>query len=75
MNEAIAAAEARAARNGLTVEVRDTDAGCAWPGHRYASVHLMRGREQVGAAVMSYHDEASKQRALCDCAERVYKRP
>lgn len=72
---ATAEAEARAARNGLTLEVGDVDAGCAWPGRRYAMVRLMNGREMIAAMTMSYRDEASKQRALCVCAERVYYRP
>jgi hypothetical protein len=72
---AIEAAHARAARNGLTLELGEVDAGCAWPGKRYASVRLMSGRDVIAAVSHSYHDEASKQRALSICCERVYFRP
>ena len=68
-------AEARAARNGLTLEVGDQDGGCAWPAVRYATVRLMRGREVVAAVTHSYRDDASKKRALSFCLERVYNRP
>lgn len=75
MTDMLAEAEARAARNGLTLELGDTDAGSAWPGVRYASVHLMRGREQVAGIAHSYRDDASKQRALSFCLAWVYKTP
>lgn len=68
-------ARARAARNGLALEVGDTDCGPAWPGVRYAVVRLMDGRKMVAAATHSYTDDASKKRALSICAERVYNRP
>lgn len=75
MSNPVAEAEARAARNGLTLEFGDTDAGSAWPGVRYAVVRLMRGSEVVAAAVHSCRDEASKRRALSSCLAWVYKTP
>jgi hypothetical protein len=72
---AIEQAEARAARNGLTLETGDVDLGSSWPGKRMAAVHLMRGSEQVAAFAMSYGDDAGRERALRFCAERVFNRP
>lgn len=71
----LAAAEARAARNGLSLEYGDVDLNVSWRGARMVSVHLMRGREQVASAAMSYRDEASKERALSFCAKRVFYAP
>jgi hypothetical protein len=70
-----AEAEARAARNGLTLETYDGEFGAVWPGVRFAGVRLMRGREVVGWATHSYRDEASKKRALSSSLAWVYKTP
>jgi hypothetical protein len=68
-------AEARATRNGMMLEYGDVDLATSWRGMRMVSVHLMRGREQVASAAMSYHDDAGKERALRFCLGRVYSRP
>lgn len=72
---AVAEAEARAARNGLTLETYDGDFGDPWPGVRFAGAQLMRGREVIGWAACSYRDEASRKVALLSSLERVYFRP
>jgi hypothetical protein len=71
----VAEAEARAARNGLTLEYGDHEAGAAWPGARFVSVHLMRGAEQVAGMAHSYHDDAGRERALSFCAKQVFYAP
>jgi hypothetical protein len=68
-------AKERAARNGMRLEVSDVDAGAAWPRKRWLGVHLMDGSKQVAGVAMTYHDDASKGRALSICCERVYSRP
>lgn len=65
----------RARRNGLTLEFGDHAAGAVWPGKRYASAALMDGEKMIASFTQSYSDEASRQRALSSCAERVYIRP
>jgi hypothetical protein len=71
----LAEAEARAARNGLRLEVGDVDAGPVWPGVRYASVHLFSGRDQVASMARTYRDDAGKERALQFCSKQVFNRP
>jgi hypothetical protein len=73
-NDAIAEAEARAARNGLRLEFDDRDAGNC-PGMGFVSAHLYDGKLQVAGYEMTYHDDAGRERALRFCAERVYFRP
>lgn len=75
LERGLAKARERASRNGLTLEVGDGPAGPAWKSTRFASVHLMRGSEQVAGCARSYHDEASKRRALSFCADQVFNRP
>lgn len=70
-----AEAEARAKRNGLTIEYGDGPAGAGWPGVGFVSVHLMRGREQVAGMAFSYRDDAGRERALSFCAKRVFYAP
>lgn len=70
-----AEAHARAASNGLTLELGDRDAGSVWPGASFAFAHLMRGREQVSGSMHSYRDEAGRKRALRFCAEQVFNTP
>jgi hypothetical protein len=74
-SEAVAEAEARAAKDGLRLEFDDRDAGPAWPGARYASAHLYEGRKQVAGIFHSYRDEAGRQRALSFCAKWVFYTP
>jgi hypothetical protein len=74
-SEAVAEAEARAARNGLRLEFDDRDAGPSWPGKRYASAHLFDGQRQMAGVAHSYGDEASRQRALSFCAKWVFYAP
>ena len=71
----LAEAHARAARNGLMLEVRECEIGRAWPGKSWLQVWLMDGRQQVSGAAMTFGCEASKARALSVCLERVYNRP
>jgi hypothetical protein len=75
LKRGLAKARERAARNGLTLELGDNDAGPSWPGHRYASAHLMEGRNQVASAVQSYRASDGKEAALLSCLTRVYNRP
>lgn len=71
----LAESHARAASNGLTLELGDREWGALWPGKRVASAHLMRGRDQVAGCAMTYSDEAGQKRALSFCASQVYKTP
>lgn len=75
MNEDLAEARARAGRNGLELTVSDSDPSPAWPGQRYASVHLMRGDQLVAGVSCSYPEKAGPDRALSFCAKQVFLRP
>lgn len=68
-------AEARAARNGLTIEYGDVDLSTTWPGARLATAYLFRGSEQVAGFAISYHGPDEKEQALRIAAKRVFQRP
>lgn len=71
----LAEAQARARSNGLALEQFDGDYGDVWPNRRFVGVRLMKGREVVAWMLQSYHDDASKRRAMQICAKRVFNAP